>query len=201
MKKFLTILSTVFCMGALAPTAAEAGDGFYAGAIGGANWLQANKHRGFQLEFDTGYNVGGFVGYEFCWGLAVEAEFTYRHNTLRKVKFESTSFKPHGHLNSMSYMANFIYEFNLSHCWCVPLFPYLGAGLGYEHQQLKLGHCSSSSSSNSGNSKNGFGWQILAGIGYVVNCHFDVALDYHFNKGRANRLYNHSLSLAAAYHF
>lgn len=213
MKKIVMILSAVAGLAAFTPKAVEAANqGFYVGALGGVNFLQTSKgghhhrHDGDgdgergrggrrEIEFDVGYDVGGFIGYEFCSGLAVEAEFTYRHNDISKIKFCGEHFKSRGHFESMSYMANVIYEINLSRCWCMPITPYIGGGVGYAQQRLKLGHCFGEGK------KNGFAWQVIAGIGYDFSRCFDIALDYRFNKGRAERIYNHSLSLAFAYHF
>lgn len=223
MKKILMLLLTVVGI-ASTPSLVEAnlfnGGSAYIGPIVGANWLQTNnsKHHhsdsdfGRRLDFETGYAVGGFVGYQFCGGFDVEAEFIYRHNELksRRECDDFSSFRLKGSFQSMSYMLNGIYDINLSNCGCcLPIFPYVGVGIGYAQQELKLCSCKFKN--------NGFAWQVLAGIGYKINCNFDVALDYHFNECtsrrgghhhsdssdnfRGPRVYNHSLSLAAAYHF
>jgi len=207
MKKIVTLLAVVVGLTSFMPKA-EAHAGFYIGPLGGANWLQTNKkshhHDGsseedfgsnLEVDFNTGYYVGGFLGYEFCSGLSVEAEFTYRHNTIRKIKAFDESFKAHGKFWSMSYMANVLYDIHLNRWLCLPITPYIGAGIGYEQQRLKLGRF------HGEGKKNGFAWQVLAGIGYDITPCFDVALDYRFNEGRARRIYNHSLGVRADYVF
>lgn len=212
MNKLVMLLLAVAGLTAFAPNAIEARQGYYVGVLGGANFLQTSKHDGVEFEFDTGYDVGGFLGYEFCGGFAVEAEFTYRHNELRKVKFDCESVKAHGHFNSMSYMANVIYNWDLSRCWCIPVTPYLGAGIGYAQQKLSYpsedesdcgceSTCEDTCKDKNDNKKNGFAWQIIAGIGYKISPCFDIALDYRFNEGQQRRFYNHSLGVLAAYHF
>lgn len=201
MKKTLALLSAAIGLATIAPAAAEANGGaFYVGPIGGANWLQTESkhHNGGEVKFDTGYNVGGFVGYHFCFGLNLEAEFIYRFNKLKSVRVfnEEETIRPKGNFHSMSYMVNAIYDVSLPSCWCIPIFPYVGVGIGYAQQELEVGHHHEFKFK-----KNGFAWQVLAGIGYSVTQNIDVAIDYHFNMGRATRLYNHSLSLAAAYKF
>lgn len=206
MKKILTLLSAVAGLMAITPSTVEANGCFYVGPIGGANWLQTDKKDrhgndecGDRIEFETGYNVGGFVGYHFCFGLNVEAEIIYRHNDLKRRHHGSSYSDSYGSSNSkvnfqsVSYMANVIYDISLPSCWCMPIFPYVGAGIGYAQQELRVWDFKKK--------ENGFAWQVLAGIGYQINPNFDIALDYHFNEGRTRRIYNHSLSLAAAYKF
>jgi hypothetical protein len=54
---------------------AQTSRGFYIGAEGGANWLLNNG----DLKIDTGFAVGGFVGYDFV-GPRLELEGVYRSN-------------------------------------------------------------------------------------------------------------------------
>lgn len=222
MKKVLMLVLAVLGLAAMKPASVEALFGFgnsgcggccecgsvYVGPIVGANWLQTSKKKNHHhsdsdeeffdrrdVEFDTGYNVGGFIGYHFCSGLDLEAEFIYRFNELKRKRecFEDSSFRTKGDFRSMSYMVNAIYEINLRNCGCSSVVPYIGVGIGYAQQELKIFSCKFK--------EDGFAWQVLAGLGYKINNCFDVALDYHFNQGRTHRIYNHSLSLAAAYHF
>ena len=52
--------------------------GFYVGGEGGLNWLLNNGNN----QFNTGYAVGGKVGYDFV-GPRLELEALYRNNTAR----------------------------------------------------------------------------------------------------------------------
>lgn len=203
MKKFILALAAVACLALVktAPVAAE--QGFYAGAFAGANFLQTNKRHHVDVDFDTGYAVGLIGGYSWCNGLRAEGEITYRYNKLKSVKFFDERFHVKGHLHSWSYMVNGFYDFQIGSCWNI--VPYIGAGIGYSNQELKLGHRGSSSSSDETRrhhgKKNGFAWQVLAGLTYVIDCHWDASLEYIFHRGRANNIYDHSLGLAGRYHF
>lgn len=217
MKKFFTVLAALACVAAFkaAPAAAQQQyPGFYAGAFGGANFLQTEKKHCTKYEFDTGYNVGVLLGYKFCGGFRVDAEVCYRYNRLRKIKFGDDSFSFSGsegdgfdsgsfssssssgrckkHFYSWSYMANAYYDISIPGCECYSFFPYVGAGVGYSQTRLK---------SFCNHKKHGFAWQVMAGLAYVIDCNMDVALEYKFHKGPHNRIYDHGLSLVGKYHF
>jgi len=169
---------------------------FYAGILGGANFITTCENDGVKLDFDTGYYVGGVLGYRWCFGLRTEFEFTYRYNNLRSFRTFSTTFDTGGSLRRMSYMANAIYDFNFpSLCW--PITPYLGAGIGYDHAQITVNDFFV----NPEGRKKGLSYQVLAGIGYKVFSYGVIALDYRFHKGREKDLYNHSLGVSGNYFF
>lgn len=238
MKRMITALAAFVCLATFkaAPVAAMQNQGFYAGAFGGANWLQVSKHKGHgshqggnKLEFDVGYALGGFGGYKFCGGFRVEGEISYRYNKLKKVKFgcdnidfasasdvdvdcngsyrsyssgsygsydsygSGSHHKNKGHLKAWSYMVNAYYDIPAG--WdCYSILPYIGFGLGYSQQKLKTPHICEAK-------KNGFAWQVMLGLDYVIDCNMDVALEYRFHKGKAEHFYNHDLLLVGKYHF
>lgn len=237
MKKLLGMLVIASSLVGISSLQADPWEGFYVEAFGGANWIQtnknANKHRGssdesfdgstsgrkqkkHKLEFDTGYIVGGAIGYRLCNGLRFEGEVSYRRNQLKKFKdnkdqhYACQDHKSRGHFQSISYMANLLYDFDLSAwdccCWnpCYEIVPYLGVGIGYDNQKFKRSqdeHFDVSGRRHKNDDKNGFAWQVIVGLGYEIDCNADVALEYRFHQGREERLYNHSLDLAAKYHF
>lgn len=147
----------------------------------------------------------------------------------------SGSGRGRGHLRDISYMANLIYDLDLS-CWdccwsCWEIVPYFGGGIGYSNSRLKRsrhnqcpdGFTSGSefdsgsfvsdsgdgSGSGSGSDtgrrhrkdRNGFAWQIIAGLAYEFSPCADVSIEYRFHKGSENKIYNNAIGLAAKYHF
>lgn len=182
--------------------------------------------RRHKLEFDTGYLVGGAVGYHMCSGLRFEGEISYRYNTLKSRNEKGSSYegyhqkhKRRGHIRDISYMANALYDFDLS-CWnCCwtcgnEIIPYIGAGIGYSDQRLKVSRNKSfdgddsdltlddsSSRRRHKGEKKGFGYQIIAGIAWEFMPCADAAIEYRFHQGQENKLYFHAVDLALKWHF
>lgn len=218
MKKVLALVAAAAALVSFNPVQAEPTEGFYVGGLAGGNFLQTSKKHGRHAEFKTGYDVGGLIGYELCDGIRLEGEFTYRHNCLKSLKFSHRRFSGDrrsnhkGNFRSMSYMANIIYDIPLS---CQPcgwdFFPYVGAGIGYSSQRFSSHHCHDDEFDgdfdfrfrrrHNNHKKNGFAWQVIAGLGYEIDACTDIALEYRFNKGRLENFYNHSLNVALRYHF
>ena len=59
--------------------AADTPDGVYLGLAGGANWVEDDFFFG-KFDMQTGYYVGGTVGYKFDFNLRTEFELGYRSN-------------------------------------------------------------------------------------------------------------------------
>ncbi len=213
-------LAALVCLAAFkaAPASANQQEGMYAGGFVGANFIQfSNKKHRPKVEFDTGVAVAGFGGYRFCGGLRAEVEVAYRYNRIRKISFHDFSIsddasvsssgrrhKSRGNLNQWSGMVNGLYDIPVGwDCCSNSIVPYVGVGIGYAHQEYKNGRnlefdgCHKSDRTK----KYGFAWQVLAGLTYVIDCHFDASLEYRFFKGNANRIYNHAVGVTGKYHF
>jgi len=209
---------------------------FYVGIVGGANFVSIDRRHNEETDvttglvfpefrvrdLETGYYVGGTIGYKWNFGVRSEFEVTYRNNELKSRTFTSvptvllpvpTTFRLSGELERISYMANFIYDINIP-CWAID--PYFGVGIGYDQTRLKvrlkapeLAGISVGSGSGSGvdtdrnrDKENGFAWQIIAGLGYKWNDNFMIALDYRFHQGtKEKRIYNNSIGVAGNYYF
>ena len=102
---------------------APAYPGFYIGAEGGLNWLLNNN----SYVMDTGWAVGGKVGYDFV-GPRIELEGMYHSNTGNGVvAFPSGGFaRVNGRIEQVSVMANLLYDFFPG----ATITPYVGAGAG-----------------------------------------------------------------------
>ncbi len=202
MKKTLFALVAVFAaLTAFQPESvhAQQQEGFYVGGFGGANFLQTKKKQEFEYKFRTGYAIGGFAGYKWCQGFRAEGEVSYRHNRLKSIELLETDICMHGNFSSWSFMANGLYDLNLG-CWdsCYgAIIPYIGGGIGYSHQKLKI----NSHGLHASGTENGFAWQIIAGLGYEISPCTDIDVEYRFLKGHAKHFYNHVVALTAKYHF
>lgn len=172
---------------------------FYAEVFGGANFLQTEKNGGIKSDFQTGYIVSGSLGYNWRYGLRLEAEYAFRRNQYRKVHFFGRSFHLHGHFQSSSYMANLLWDLPLCN-WGIDLWnitPFIGGGIGYDCQQL---HAKNEGLIFNTTAK-GFAWQVLAGLGYPITCNMDISVEYKFHQGRFCHLYNHSVGVGLTYKF
>lgn len=189
MKRLFLILTALVAIAL--PKASQALDveGFYAGALGGLNWIQDSGHP--KLDFKTGWLAGGYIGYRMCGGFRAEAEATYRYNKIKSVKFGGETFHIGGHLDTWSFMANGYYDIPL--CWCIT--PYVGGGIGYDTTKARSCH------GNSRGKENGFAWQVMAGGLYDINECLELGLEYRFHKGKPKDFYNHAVDLRLNWFF
>ena len=184
--------------------------GFYLTGNASCNIIEIEKRHGAKLSLDEGYNLSTGIGYRFCNNFRVEGEFAYRNNHLRRVKFsrrildavesESSELvlsrrnKISGYYETFAGLANVYYD--LPTCWC--LKPYVGAGIGYGYSKIKVrkndftvkGH------------RDGFAWQVIAGVAYPIYDHIDLAVEYRFFCNESNRkIDNHDIGASLRYFF
>ena len=175
MKKLLTAIFSIvagvaFAAGAFAEntnttTSAISNPGFYVGAQGGVA-IPDNDN------VNTGFDVGGRVGYRFGNGFRVEEAFNYfRHNfDLNEFLNESNS-DANSHINMYTLMTNGYYDFNTG----TKIVPYLGTGIGLEYDSWAV---------NDGNNRvfsgteNNFAIQGIAGIAYQFSKNVAVDVQY-----------------------
>jgi opacity protein-like surface antigen len=222
MKKFLVLFTALF---AITATQARAdlccNDGStYGYFFGGVNWLDVTSCRA-NASFDTGYLVGGAVGYRACENVRFEAELAYRSNDIKSGHFrnlnidggssssssEFNRFKLKGHLNTFSVLANALYDWSFD-CGCNQTKVYIGGGIGYANQEFKAhlhqrGSSSSSSSSEENNiprrchntkNKNGFAAQFIVGLAYNICENYDATIEYrYFSVNTTNKNENNDL--------
>lgn len=172
---------------------------FYAEILGGANFLQTTTDSGVKSNYRTGYIVAGTLGYRWCYGLRLEAEYAFRRNSLTKIHFFGRSFPIHGHFQSSSYMANVLWDLPLA-TWgyqCCGVHPFIGGGIGYDVQRVH----GKNQDLVFNQKKRHFAWQVVAGIGYPLFCSTEISLEYKFHKGGLHYIYNHSLGLGLTYQF
>jgi len=143
-------------------TPGPANPGFYIGAEGGLNWLlQSNNN-----NFNTGYAVGGKVGYDFV-GPRVELEGIYRNNTGNGITpFGNGLANVSGQINQVSVLANLLYDFAPG----ATITPYVGAGAGiaFIDPSLSAG-CTMCSTQ--------FAYQGILGLAWNIDQSFRVSLD------------------------
>ncbi len=138
--------------------------GVYVGGLGGLNWLLNSG----ASQFDTGYAVGGKLGYDFV-GPRLELEALYRNNTGRAlVPGPFGPLPAQGQINQLSTMVNGLYDFLPG----AKLTPYAGAGIGLAFVDPTIMGCSLCSTQ--------FAYQGIVGLGYNVAPHWRIDLDARY---------------------
>ena len=126
------------------PLLAQPVTGLYVGAAGGANFLQTerqtrrtiggvNQAGQRRLLFDAGLVGLASVGYGFGNGLRVEVEGDYRHNRITPGRAPNR-ISVGGHEQKYGAMVNALFDLDVGSPY---VFPYLGAGLGYQWVDLR----------------------------------------------------------------
>jgi OmpA-OmpF porin, OOP family len=156
MKKALMAAAALVALPVMAQ-AQTPSSGFYIGAEGGANWLLNTTVNNTSLTPQTGFAVGGKVGYDFV-GPRVELEGMYRQNQANA----TTAGFYNSSISQVAAMANLLYDFAPG----ATITPYIGAGAG-----VAFVDGSSSLSSTQ------FAYQGIVGIGWNVDTNFRVNLD------------------------
>lgn len=171
---------------------------FYAKIFGGANFLQNTTLNDNKARYQTGYVIAGSLGYCWCYGLYLEAEYAYRKNSISKIDFFVEGSSKRGHFQTSSYMANLLWDLplTLSGCACGDFQPFIGVGIGYDSQQMR----SSNSRIRFHQRWNHFAWQLMAGLTCQLFCNTEMSLEYKFHQGGCH-FYNHSLGIGLIYKF
>lgn len=187
MKKTLLIL--LFLVHSLAFA-----ENVYISFLGGANFVEFHQHEGIKPHFQTGYLLSGAVGYEWCNGLSLEAEYAYRRTSMSKIHYFGQDFHIPGSFQSSSYMANLIWDFPIE-CFLSDSSLFLGGGIGYDVQQF---HASQDGFRLNDNKK-GFSWQWMVGLEYLLCNQTKISLEYKFHKGPLKNVYNHAIGVGLSY--
>jgi len=133
---------------------------FYVGAEGGLNWLLNSGNN----DMDTGFALGGVVGYDFV-GPRVELEGVYRSNYGQRPAFFGNI---GGQVEQLSAMVNVLYDF-------IPgatITPYVGAGAGLAFAATGPNGCSLCSTQ--------FAYQGIVGVGWNIDRNVRLNLDARY---------------------
>ncbi len=139
-------------------------NGLYVGGGLGINYLQQLKATAVpaansgKLNTTIGPVVLGSIGWGFGNGLRTELELNFRDNNLH-----STSPNGGGDFRTWGVMVNALYDFDVGANW---IYPYVGAGVGYEREWLSNGHIGTTNVGTS--SKGGLGVQGIIGAAFPI---------------------------------
>lgn len=196
MKKLFVMLAALLAIAL--PQAIKAVDveGIYVGGHGGLNFLSVSSshHHHNKDRYKIGWIGGLDIGYRMCNGVRAEAEISYRANKHKHA---------HRPVQTWSFMTNGYYELNLDG-WCMS--PFVGAGIGYDRTKHKTCHGREIIVENGArrrhhDHKNGFAWQLMAGVLYDIDECMEVVVKYCFHKGHLKYHYNNTVDFGVNFFF
>ena len=118
------------------------------------------------VSYDTGFGIGGVVGYRANPNFRFEGEISYRSADVKSVGGTSVSGTS---LSTTAFMVNGYYDFAQVKG---PVVPFVGLGIGFIN-----GNASGFGQSYSDTE---FGYQLTLGISYAVNPNVSLVADYRY---------------------
>ena len=118
-------------------------------------------------RFDPGPAIAVAGGYGLGNGLRLEVEGDYANSHVRGVKLGQPE-RAGGHEQQYGGFVNALYDFSVG----LPVFPYLGAGIGYQEVELdgiNSGQASAIANSHRTESQGAFAYQAIAGLSYPLS--------------------------------
>lgn len=184
MKKLLATLAF-----ALSAGAASAGD-WYVTSFGGANWKEPYGSDGgnstLTVNADAGYVVGAALGRKLddvlFPGLRTEVELSYRSNAIDGL-FDGPceDYDINGHDSTFAAMLNVGYDFPK----VFELRPYVMGGVGFAARRIAWDPAPSNWGDGFGTERQGFAWQVGAGVNYDISQDITLGVGYRYFQGVA----------------
>ncbi len=127
-------------------------------------------------EFDTGFVIGGSVGYRFLDSFRGEVNLSYRQADVDQVTIAGAlMLEGTGDISLLALMANVYYDLDLES----PVTPYLGVGIGLGFIDVDTG-VTPLSVLVVNDSATEFAWNIMVGASYGVTDNIDLSLGYRY---------------------
>jgi opacity protein-like surface antigen len=147
---------------ALGGTAAKADMFDYAELQGGVTFASVDH------DTDTGFNVGGALGWGLSPELALEADFLFTQSGLEGTPITDSN------LESFTFMANLLWSFDMNSNW----HPYIGVGLG--GAQITVSDGTFGVTPVIGDSDVVFAWQAIIGANVPVAERISLLIEYRY---------------------
>jgi opacity protein-like surface antigen len=185
MKKYQSVLTLGICAGALCAGAAQAANGFYAGAdAGGLLTLDTRVKEfvgpvdpGTKVQLDPGFRLGLHGGYRLCDWFSVEGETGIMGNNIKSIT--GAFIDDNATLANVPFLLNARFELPHGHC---PITPYFGGGAGGSATVLSFDHHVDFNGTRLHGTDSDVvaAYQAFGGIRYAINDHMDVGVEYHY---------------------
>lgn len=175
-------------------------DGAYLRGFGGLNIAREPKWNHTKYKTSHGYVVGAALGYQFTF-VSVEGEFSYRHNTVDRLKVNALDIDASGDVEQLCGFGNILFNVPITQCFT----PYAGIGAGYRHINPGVNFDESSDTSirNFIDTADEWGvYQLIGGLNFAVCQMINLQVEYRYVDGWSNtKCSNHSVDLGAAFRF
>jgi outer membrane protein OmpA-like peptidoglycan-associated protein len=180
--------------------------GLYVGAAGGAGFLQNERIRGFSppgitatapspsgMAYKTGYVGLGSLGYGFGNGVRVEIEGSYRRNDRGFGSAPAGVTARSGNERKVGAMGNVLFDMDIGSPY---VFPYLGAGAGYQSVSQKLTQTGPGYVERIDTDKGAFAYQAMFGVSLPIPgvVGLSAIAEYRFLGLAGTRTYSGTLS-------
>ena len=194
--KLRLALAAATCLALPLAAHAQPVTGPYVSLEGGTSIANSVGFQGYnygttgKVQLNNAYAGAGAVGYGFGNGFRVELSGDYLRNTVSKLKYNTYGDIPAtGGLNTYGPMVNALYDMNVG----LPVFPYLGAGAGYQWQRFQSPAQTGVGDSISG-TKGSFAYDVIAGLAYPLPWVTGLSLtgEYRFMQLVESRNYTDS---------
>ncbi|WP_298216951.1 OmpA family protein [Acidocella sp.] len=141
---------------------------------------------GGKALFRPSYSGDIAVGYGLGNGFRIELNGNYYRNTVHKIDRDGGGmYSATGGLNTYGPMINVLYDIDAG----IPVFPYVGAGAGYQWQHFDSS-LHASNGSYIGGSKGSFAYNIIGGLAYPLPLPgLSLTAEYKFTQLTASRNY------------
>jgi outer membrane protein OmpA-like peptidoglycan-associated protein len=168
--KLRLALAAATCLALPLAAHAQPVTGPYVGLEGGTsienpvNFSETDGGSG-KLLYKPSYAGIGSLGFGFGNGFRVQLDGDYIHNTVSKADFSyGGSAKVVGRENKYGPMVNVLYDIPVG----LPVFPYIGAGVGYQYVQSKYTSGVGLGSVAFSDTKGSFAYDVIAGLSYPL---------------------------------
>jgi OOP family OmpA-OmpF porin len=151
----------------------------YVNRVGQPDTARISLHNGWTGEASLGYGLGN--------GFRVEVEGDYFDNTFAKTNYGGNQAVTSGQEQKYGAFINGFYDFNLG----LPVFPYLGAGVGYQFDDFDNYHTSGIFINKT---KGAFAYQGIAGLAFPITAApgLSATIEYRFTALATSRKYDGS---------
>lgn len=163
---------------ALGPLPAAANDGLYLELQGGASFLQdadvsLSGIGSGEVEFDTGFNAGGAIGFRILEMLRLEAHGSYRHADLDRAVIGGTSLDvSDGFAGAAAFLGNAYFDLPFP----LPIKPYVGGGMGVAIFSADV----DGSSVDVDGDDTQFAWNAMGGVFIPIFRHLELDARYRY---------------------
>ena len=125
------------------------------------------------IEYKTGWGLGGYGGYGWGNGIRTEAEFIYRHSKASDIHGTNSGVEGGG-IHNTAFMGNALYEYDTG----MRLTPYVGAGIGTS--LVDADNLRTINGAELDGTRTAFAYQGIVGAALDLEGGWDLTADYRY---------------------